>query len=106
MGYTYYGEAKYTLTPRFFVAGRAERNNYPFIRAFGANWTAKLTDFVDGEVGIGYRIDQTTLAKVSLRADRWWIAPGTSGFLGQGGPAFAMQVSKSFDAMSWFARAK
>ena len=78
MGYTYYGEAKYTLTPRFFVAGRAERNNYPFVRLFGTNWTAKLTDFVDGELGVGYRLNQTTLAKVSVRADRWWVAPGAS----------------------------
>jgi hypothetical protein len=31
-GFTYYGEAKHTLSPRFFVAGRAERNKYPFIR--------------------------------------------------------------------------
>jgi hypothetical protein len=107
MGYTYYGEAKYTLTPRFFVAGRAERNNYPFIRALTTGaWIGRLTDFVDGELGVGYRFDQTTLIKTSLRADRWWVAYGATGFRGQGGPAFAMQVSKSFDAMSWFTRQK
>ena len=106
MGYTYYGEAKYTLTPRFFVAARAERNNYPFVRAFGNSWTARLTDFVDGEAGVGYRLTATTLLKASVRADRWWVAPGATGFKGQGGPALAMQVSQSFDAMSWFTRAK
>ncbi len=55
-GPTYYGEVKYTLTPRFYVAGRIERNDYPFIRAFGTSWVGKLTDFVDGEVGVGYRL--------------------------------------------------
>ena len=102
MGFTYYGEAKYTLTPRFFVAGRAERNKYPVVRLTGTSWLGRNTDFVDGEIGVGYRLTQTTLAKMSLRADRRWVAPG----LGQGGPAFAMQVSKSFDAMNWFSRAK
>lgn len=84
MGYTYYGEAKYTLTPRFFLAARLERNNYPFIRAFGNSWTAKLTDFVDGEAGAGYRLTAMTLLKASVRADRWWVLPGASGFLGRG----------------------
>ena len=106
MGYTYYGEAKYTLTPRFFVATRLERNHYPFIRAGATNWTARLTDFVDGEAGVGYRVTASTVVKASVRADRWWVPPGAAGFLGQGGPALAMQVSQSFDAMSWFARAK
>lgn len=106
MGYTYYGEAKYTFTPRFFVAGRLERNNYPFIRPFGTNWVARLTDFVDAEAGIGYRLTESMLVKASARADRWWVAPGSTGFLGQGGPAVAVQVSQSFDALSWLTRAK
>lgn len=104
IGWTYYGEAKYTLTPRLFVAARVERNDYPFIRAFGSSWTARLTDFVDGEVGIGYRLSKTTLLKTSVRADHWWVSSTANGFKGQGGPAFAMQLSQSFDVMSWFAR--
>jgi hypothetical protein len=85
LGYVYYGEAKYTFTPRFFVAGRAERNNYPFIRAFGNSWVARSVDFVDGELGVGYRVSASTLIKGSVRSDRWWVAPGSAGFLGQGG---------------------
>ena len=57
-GFTYYGEAKYTFTPRFFVAVRVERNDYPFIRAsttVGGTYAGRLTDFVDGEIGGGYR---------------------------------------------------
>ena len=102
-GMTYYGEAKYTFTPRFFVAARAERNHYPFIRptATGPNWIASLTDFVDGEVGAGYRVTASSILKVSFRGDRWWVRPGTA-FAGRGGRAVAMQWSQSFDALSWF----
>jgi hypothetical protein len=103
-GYTYYGEAKYTFTPRLFVAVRAERNNYPFIRAFGNNWTARVTDFVNGELGVGYRVTASTLVKTSVRGDRWWVAPNAQGFLGRGGGAFALQVSQTFDVIAWFER--
>lgn len=103
-GTTYYAEAKYTLTPRFFIAGRAERNHYPFIRqTTGVTWVANLTDFVDGEVGGGYRVTTTSILKVSVRGDRWWVKTGTS-FPGRGGRAVAMQWSQSFDALSWFQR--
>jgi hypothetical protein len=97
LGYTYYGEAKYTFTPRFYLAVRGERNAYPFIRPSAANWTARKVDFVNGELGAGYRATATTLLKLSLRADRWWVAENASGFLGQGGPAVAFQVSQSLD---------
>jgi hypothetical protein len=108
-GFTYYGEAKYTLTPRFFIAGRAERNKYPFIRPTSATsaptalWSARLTDFVDGEFGGGYRWSASTLIKASIRGDRWWVRP-SSGFRGQGGHAVAVQVSQAFDVVNWFDR--
>lgn len=97
LGYTYYGEAKYTFAPRFYLAVRGERNAYPFIRASATNWTARRVDFVNGELGAGYRLAATTLLKLSLRGDRWWVAPSASGFLGQGGPAIAFQLSQSLD---------
>ena len=105
-GLTYYGEAKYTLTPRFFVAARAERNRYPFIRpsSTSPNWIANLTDFVDGEVGGGYRLTASTLLKASMRADRWWLRAGATGFRGRGGEAVAVQLSQAFDVLDWFAR--
>ena len=104
-GMTYYGEAKYTFTPRLFFAARAERNHYPFIRptASGTSWIANLTDFVDGEVGGGYRVTASSILKVSVRGDRWWVRPGGA-FAGRGGRAIAMQWSQSFDALSWFER--
>ena len=98
-GFTYYGELKYTFTPRFFLAGRVERNDYPFIRAattIGGAYTGRLTDFVDGEIGGGYRITESQLLKVSVRGDRWWVRPG-AGFRGQGGHAIAIQLSQAFD---------
>jgi hypothetical protein len=102
-GFTYYGEAKYTFTPRFFLAARGERNKYPFIRPTStANWVANLTDFVDGEVGGGYRLGTSTLLKLSVRGDRWWVRAGAGGFRGQGGHAIALQVSQAFDVLDWF----
>jgi hypothetical protein len=106
VGTTYYGEVKYTLSPRFFLAARAERNRYPFIRGFGANWVARITDFVDGELGGGFRVTASTLLKASVRADRWWFPTGASGFTGTGGPAVAFQFSQAFDVMSWFDRSR
>jgi hypothetical protein len=102
-GYTYYGEAKYTFSPRFFVAARVERNKYPFIRPNATAWVARLTDFVDGEAGVGYRVSASTLVKASVRGDRWWVAQSPA-YRGLGGGAVALQVSQAFDAMSWFAR--
>jgi hypothetical protein len=98
-GFTYYGEVKYTFTPRFFLAGRVERNDYPFIRAattVGGTYAGRLTDFVDGEIGGGYRVSASALLKVSVRGDRWWVKPG-AGFRGQGGHAIAIQLSQTFD---------
>jgi hypothetical protein len=97
LGYTYYGEAKYTFTPRFFMAVRGERNTYPFIRPSEASWTARRVDFVDGEVGAGFRATASTLLKLSLRADRWWVPASGAAFVGRGGPALAFQISQSVD---------
>jgi hypothetical protein len=106
-GFAYFGEAKYTFTPRLFLAGRLERNKYPFIHNFGsASWTAQLVDFADGEAGVGYRLTRSTLVKASVRADRWWVAEYAAGFRGRGGPAVAVQVSQSFDVMNWVDRAR
>jgi len=104
-GFTYYGEAKYTFTPRFFMAARAERNNYPSIRPTTTGFTSRLWDFVDGEVGAGFRASQSTLVKASVRGDRWWgLKDNQPGFLGRGGYAIALQLSQAFDVTSWVNR--
>ena len=100
-GFTYYGETRYAVTPRLFVAARVERNDYPFIRfrASSNTWNAHLTDFVDGEIGAGYRLTSSTILKMSWRGDRWWPGRPRSD-----GSAFATQISQSFDVMDWIDR--
>jgi hypothetical protein len=69
-----------------------------------AAWAARLTDFVDGEFGGGYRLSASTLLKSSIRSDRWWVRQSATGFRGQGGYALALQVSQAFDVVDWFDR--
>jgi len=104
-GTAYFVEAKYTLAPRFFVAGRYERNDYPFITAAGpTNWVARATVFSNGEVGAGYRLTATTLLKASYRTDDWRVTAENYNFVRPGGRALAMQVSQSYDVMDWVDR--
>jgi hypothetical protein len=98
-GLTYYTEAKYTLSPRFFVASRFERNDYPFIQPRDAStWMATATNFYNGEIGAGFRVSAATLVKASYRADRW-LVPETLRAILPNGSAFAVQVSRAFDVM-------
>ncbi len=103
-GTTWYGEAKVTLAPRWFVAGRLEHNAYPFVALFGTSWAARTTTFDDLELGVGYRVTAALLAKVSWRGDRWQVDPSLAGILGPGGHALAVQLSQSFDVMDWIDR--
>ena len=102
-GYAYYGELKYTFSPRAFAAVRLEQNNYPFIRAFGPVWVAQATNMYNGEAGIGYRLTAGTLVKVSFRADHWAVDPSLRPTLPDG-HSIAFQVSNRFDVLSWFDR--
>jgi hypothetical protein len=98
-GLTYYAEAKYTLTPRVFVAGRFERNDYPFIQPRSASsWMATATNFYNGELGAGFRVSTSTLVKASYRADRWLVPAALRAML-PNGSAVAVQVSRAFDVM-------
>jgi hypothetical protein len=100
-GLLYYLEPKYTFTPRFFMAGRYERNDYPFIRPIGgtsANWIANRVVLQDVEVGGGFRATASTLLKLSVRADHW--APNASpNAPHDNGYAVALQWSQVFDFM-------
>jgi hypothetical protein len=104
-GTAYYVEAKYTLQPWLFVAGRFERNDYPFISSFGPTvWVARPTKFNNGELGAGLRLTATTLVKASYRVDRWTVTPENRAFVRPGGNAFALQISQSYDVMDWVDR--
>jgi hypothetical protein len=105
VGVTYYGEGKYTFTPRFFAAARLERNDYPFIRPVGTDsWIARRTDFRNEEIGVGFRLSPGSLLKASYRQDSWHINDSNRGFVGPGGHALALQFSQRFDVVSWFDR--
>jgi hypothetical protein len=99
VGYNGYLEGKFTFTPRFYLATRVERNDYPFILpTASAQWIAVRSAFSDAELGGGYRPTPTTLLKLSLRADRWtrslnFGAPQANGY------ALAMQASQAFDLL-------
>jgi hypothetical protein len=106
-GLNYYGEAKYTFTPRLFIATRLERNDYPFIRpAAGGAWVARRTDFRNEEIGVGLRVTASSLVKASYRQDAWHLNDSNRAFIRPGGKAFALQLSQRFDVMSWFDRAR
>lgn len=99
-GFTWYGEAKYTVTPRVFVATRLERNDYAYIQPRGdGGWIASPTNMYNGELGAGYRLGARTLLKGSVRADRWKVRPELRPMLPDG-VAFALQLSRSFDAFA------
>jgi hypothetical protein len=95
----WYTEAKYTLGPRLFVAGRVERNDYPFIvPADPSHWSASATDVYNGELGAGVRLTASTLVKLSARADRWMVPAELRAAL-PNGAAVAFQLSQSFDVL-------
>jgi hypothetical protein len=98
-GFAWYVETKYTFTPRLFGAVRVERNDYPYIMPFNDfAWIANKSDFTDVEVGAGFRLTSSTLAKLSVRADHW--VPNPNPFAPQtSGRALAFQLSQTFDVM-------
>ena len=99
-----YVEAKYTFDPRFFAAVRVERNNYPFIASAGPSfWVSSRTDFDNGEIGIGYRLSESSLFKASYRKDKWHLTDANRAFVGPGGHAIAVQFSQAFDVMGLLA---
>ena len=95
-GLAYYVDAKYTLTPRLFVATRVERNEYAYIEPESdTEWLASPTNMYNGELGVGYRFGAATLLKASVRADSWHVPPYLRSML-PNGAAFALQVSRAF----------
>lgn len=97
-----FGELKYTWTPRFFTAVRAQRNRYAFIQVRNGRWIENLTTFVSGELGIGLRVDRHLLVKASYQQDDW--DPPASGPPLLNGRAVAVQLSYAFDVADWLVR--
>jgi hypothetical protein len=104
LGFAYYGDAKYTITPRLFVATRLERNDYPFVANFGGFWVGTRTDFHNEEFGAGFRLTASTILKASYRRDHWHVNGGNSQFIRPGGQALAVQLSQAYDVIDWIDR--
>jgi hypothetical protein len=107
-GLTWYVETKYTFTPRFYLAARVERNDYPYISPLvtpftGPIWIASNSDFTDVEIGGGFRVTSSTLLKVSVRADHWVPNPNPNAPTASG-RAVAMQLSQTFDVVELVTR--
>lgn len=102
-----YLEARWTFTPRLFVAARAERNDYPFVQPLTdvQSWVATTTDLRDVEAGLGFRPAASQLVKVTWRKDDWRVDESLKPIL-PNGYAVAVQFSQFFDVMELVERAR
>jgi len=104
-GFGLFTEAKVTHTPRLFTALRLEYFDYPFIRPINsARWIGNTTTQMNGEIGVGYRFNANTLAKLSYRRDHWPDEPAPGAPPSPDGYAIAAQLSISADIMGLLAR--
>jgi hypothetical protein len=97
-GSAWYAELAYAFTPRIFSAVRVEENDYPYLRPFGAFWSANDVRVSNGEVGLGYRIGAQQTLKVTYRRDHWELAP-TPGVALPDGHAIAVQLTTAIDVL-------
>jgi hypothetical protein len=102
-GTAWFVEPKYTFTPRLFAALRFERNDYPYIAAFGPVWIAPNAVLYDAEAGVGWRFSPGLLLKASYRRDRWEVAEADQADFPEG-YAVALQLSYDFDVTAWLER--
>ncbi|MGH7583273.1 MAG: hypothetical protein ACREL5_08630 [Gemmatimonadales bacterium] len=95
-GLGWYLEVRATLSPRWFVAARAEHNRYAFIQPVGPGvWIGSATIQMNAEIGVGYRPGPATLLKASVRADHWPVHQVASTAFPDG---YQVAVQASFDA--------
>lgn len=103
-GRGWYVEARYTVSPRVFVAGRVEANDYVFVLPINQFfWVGSPRMVRDAEVGAGYRLGANTLLKASYRRDSW-PDPDPPGLTFPDGYAWAVQISQTIDIGKLFER--
>ena len=93
-----YAEVRVAHSPRIFSAARVERFRYPFIRGVSPTvWIGAPTTQYNAEVGVGYRLNRSALAKLSYRRDYWpgEVRPGA--VPAPDGYALAVQFSMLVD---------
>jgi hypothetical protein len=104
-GLGWYTEIRVTHTPRIFTAFRFERNRYPFIRPISrTRWIGNPVMQMNGEAGIGYRVSNATLLKISYRRDYWPDEPAPGAPPSPDGYALAMQLSLTTNILDVFTR--
>ena len=94
-----YAETRYTFSPRWYVAARAERNDYPYVEAVDDAWEVTSADVRNVEAGFGFRPSSHQLLKVTWRRDQWHVAPELRAYL-PAGHAIAVQFSQAFDVLA------
>jgi len=105
-GRAWYLENRYTWTPRIFSAVRLEENTYPFILPISPSfWIGRPVRSYDAEAGIGYRLNPSTLVKISYRREFWDVEDSIKQYYPEG-YAVAAQISHRFDALAWLDRAR
>lgn len=101
-GQAWFLEPKYTFTPRYFMALRVEKNDYPYIRPIDSTfWIAQNVTFHDAELGAGWRFTPDLVLKASYRRDWWDVSDAMKSFF-PNGYAWGLQLSYGFDVRSWF----
>lgn len=104
-GFGWYDEMRVTLSPRVFAALRYEDFKYAFIGVFPPNyWVGAETVERNVEVGVGYRMNEDALLKISYRRDFWpgEAAPGAPPM--PDGSALAVQMSYHLDVSELLTR--
>jgi hypothetical protein len=97
-GFGWYDETRVTLSPRVFAAARFEHFRYAYVGTFPPNhWIGAETVERNVEVGVGYRLSEPALAKVSYRRDFWPGEPGPGAPPLPNGSAVAVQLSYHLD---------
>jgi hypothetical protein len=97
-GFGWYDETRVTLSPRLFGAARFEHFRYAYVGTFPPNyWIGAETVERNIEVGVGYRLSEPALVKVSYRRDFWPGEPGPGAPPMPDGSAIAVQFSYHLD---------
>ncbi|HEY8166720.1 MAG TPA: hypothetical protein VIF83_14300 [Gemmatimonadaceae bacterium] len=104
-GFGWNDETRVTMTPRIFAAGRFEHFRYAYVGAFPPNyWIGAETVQRNVEVGLGYRLSEPALLKVSYRRDFWPGVPGPGAPPMPDGSALAVQLSYHLDVSGMLSR--
>lgn len=102
-GWGAFGEVKVAHTPRIFSALRVERFRYPFVRPLSTtNWRGVAITQWNAEIGAGYRLSRSGLAKISYRRDYWPEDPLPGAPPAPDGYALAVQFSYLLDIAKLF----